>query len=76
MFGSVTTAELFTIIYIVLFRLTILGILFLFPACMICRKAGYRAWFGLGVLIPFLNFVLVYLLAFAKWPIERRIDSQ
>jgi hypothetical protein len=74
--GSTSTAEFFTIIAIVLFRLAFVGILFLLPACMICKKGGYRTWLGVGVLIPFVNFVLVYLRAFAKWPIERRLGSK
>ncbi len=42
------------------------------PACRICAKAGYSAWLGLLAVAPIANLVLLFYLAFAKWPIERR----
>jgi hypothetical protein len=74
--GAVTIAEFPTIIYITLFRLPLVRLLFLLAPCMNCKKAGCWTWFGAGVLIPLINFVLVYLLAFAQWPVARRIDFQ
>lgn len=47
------------------------GILVL-PMWRICAKAGYPGWFGLAALIPILNILLLFFLAFADWPSLRR----
>ena len=35
---------------------------------LICRKAGFPGWFGLLFLIPIVNIILLYYVAFARWP--------
>ncbi len=45
------------------------------PASRIFRKAGYPPWLGVGAMIPGLNVVLLFLLAFSTWPIERQLAS-
>jgi hypothetical protein len=42
------------------------------PAWRICSKAGYPGWLALLFLLPIANLVLLYFLAFAEWPLERR----
>jgi hypothetical protein len=49
-------------------------ILVVLPATRICAKAGYPAWLGALALLPVLNVVLAFFLAFAKWPIERQLE--
>lgn len=34
----------------------------------IARNAGYSRWLSLLLLVPFVNIVLVWMFAFAKWP--------
>jgi len=42
---------------------------FLRPSFLkICEKAGFPGTLSLLILVPFLNFVLLFWLAFAKWP--------
>lgn len=46
-------------------------VLFVWPACRICAKAGFPWYMGLMALVPLLNIVLVLILAFADWPALR-----
>ncbi len=41
----------------------------------ICAKAGFPGWYGVGVVIPMVNILLVLFLAFAEWPLERRMSG-
>lgn len=43
--------------------------------CKICAKAGYRWFLGLLMLVPIANIALGFYVAFAKWPIEQRLES-
>ena len=40
------------------------------PMWRISRKAGFPGVLGLLMLIPVLNFVLLWIFAFTKWPVE------
>ena len=42
----------------------------------IFSKVGYPGWYGLGRLVPFLNFVLLLYLGFSKWPIHKKGKEQ
>lgn len=47
----------------------ILAVLILvIPFWRIFSKAGYSGWFGLLMLIPLVNLITLYFLAFSKWP--------
>jgi hypothetical protein len=69
MFGSIGVPEL--LVLIVFLCGVVLVVL---PACRICRKAGYPAWLGVGAIVPVLNVLLLCLLGFTKWPIERELE--
>jgi hypothetical protein len=43
-----------------------------FPLWRIARKMGYPGFLGILALIPFVNIVLAYVLAFQQWPALRR----
>jgi hypothetical protein len=43
-------------------------IVFVWPAWRICARAGFPGALGLLIVVPFLNLVLLYVLAFAEWP--------
>jgi hypothetical protein len=50
----------------------IVGIIFIvWPAWRICSRAGFPGAMGLLIMIPPLNLVLLYVLAFAEWPALR-----
>lgn len=42
-------------------------------AALVAGKAGYSHWWGLAILVPVLNLVLVWYFAFSAWP--READS-
>lgn len=39
----------------------------LIPWWMIWKKAGFSPWLSLLVLVPVVNFIMLYVLAFADW---------
>jgi len=42
------------------------------PACfLIARKAGYSGWYGLLMLIPVVNLLVIYVFALSAWPIAQ-----
>jgi hypothetical protein len=47
------------------------AILFVWPMCRICSKAGFPWPMGLLAAVPLLNLVLLFVLAFAEWPALR-----
>ena len=70
MFGSLGMGELLVIMLIVV----LLGIGFL-PWFMIYKKAGYSPAMGCLMFIPLVNIIMLYVLAFSQWPIERELQS-
>ncbi|MDD5563030.1 MAG: hypothetical protein PHQ91_04890 [Thermoanaerobaculaceae bacterium] len=67
MFGHLGFPEVALICLTALF----VGLLFLLPACLVCRKAGYPAWLGVAAIVPVANILLLWFLALAKWPVDR-----
>ncbi len=45
--------------------MAVLGVV---PFWMICSKAGFPGWISLLILVPMLNVVLLFFIAFAEWP--------
>lgn len=45
------------------------------PAWRICQRTGYSGWLGLLILVPLLNLGLLYFIAFANWPAEKKQGS-
>jgi hypothetical protein len=46
------------------------------PAWRICSRAGFPGALGLLIMVPLLNLVLLYVLAFAEWPALRNQKSR
>jgi len=40
----------------------------LFPTAKILRKAGYSGWWCLFAFVPFLNWIMLWVFAYASWP--------
>jgi hypothetical protein len=40
----------------------------------IARKAGYKPAYSLLMLIPFVNFIMILIFAFSRWPVEEERD--
>ena len=43
--------------------------------CKIFSKAGFSWALGLLMLVPIANIVMLFVLAFAEWPIQRELRS-
>ncbi len=51
-----------------LFGMVIMAVLIVVPFWRICSKAGYPGPLSLLMLLPIANLILLYFLAFARWP--------
>jgi hypothetical protein len=40
---------------------------------VVCRRAGYSAWWGLLTLVPVVNVFMLCVLAVRPWPLEREL---
>lgn len=56
------------LVFMPLFLLGIAAIM-LIPYWVIWKKAGFSPWFSLLMLVPMLNFVMLYVLAFSEWKV-------
>jgi uncharacterized membrane protein YhaH (DUF805 family) len=54
----------------------IIGLIFtvvmFIPYVMIIRKAGYSGWWVLILFVPIVNFIMLWVFALARWPVEER----
>ena len=58
------------------FELIVIVFVLLIPAMLawrICSKTGFPGGLGLLMLVPVANLILLCVLAFAEWPIEREL---
>lgn len=53
----------------------VITIVLVVPYWKIFSKAGFSGWLSLTLLIPFVNLLVPYYLAFSKWPIHKEIDK-
>ncbi len=42
------------------------------PSWRIFEKVGYPGWYGLGMVIPLVNVILLLFLAYSEWPALKR----
>lgn len=49
--------------------------LVVWPFWRIFAKAGFSGWFSLLMLVPMINLIALYVLAFADWPNLGRADG-
>ena len=52
-----------------------MAVIAVLPFWMISSKAGFPGWISLAILIPVLNVILLFFLAFAEWPALRRVSG-
>jgi hypothetical protein len=41
------------------------------PFWRICARAGYSPWLSLLIVIPLVNVIFIYFLAFSAWPSQK-----
>jgi hypothetical protein len=49
--------------------LLILVVIVMIPYWMIWKKAGFSPWLSLLMLVPMVNFIMLYVLAFSEWKV-------
>lgn len=52
------------------------AILFVIPAWRICQRTGYPGALGILVLIPIVNLLFLYFIAFAAWPADKAVQRE
>jgi uncharacterized protein (DUF983 family) len=50
----------------------IIGALIVIPFWVIFEKAGYSKWLSLLMVVPVVNIIAIYYLAFSEWPSLQR----
>ncbi len=50
----------------------IVALMVIWPICRIVSKAGYSGAWGLLAVVPLVNIIALWALAFMAWPNERR----
>ena len=45
------------------------AVILIIPYWLIWKKAGFSPWFSLLMFIPFVNFIMLYVLAFSEWKV-------
>ena len=55
--------------------LLILAINFI-PVVLILRKMGFSGWLSLVVLVPLGGYVMLWVLAFIRWPVEHKVAAR
>ncbi len=51
----------------------VMAAVFLIPFWRICSKAGFSGWLSLFMLIPLVNLLFLYFLAFSDWPTHKKL---
>jgi hypothetical protein len=57
------------------FTVAIIAVIAALVYCKIFSKAGYHWAMGLLMLIPVANLIMLLVLAFSEWPIEREVKA-
>ncbi|PHS76301.1 MAG: hypothetical protein COB19_00385 [Porticoccus sp.] len=52
----------------------VIAIVVVIPAWRICQRTGYPGWLGITILIPIVNLLFLYFIAFANWPTDKLED--
>ena len=69
--GPIGLPELLAIGFVLVFG----GIVVILPFWMIFSKAGFSGWMSLTQIIPIVNVIALFYLAFAEWPIHRDLAA-
>jgi hypothetical protein len=49
-------------------HMLVFGIVLIIPFWQLFSKAGYSGWWSLLMIVPLVNVVTLYVLAFSPWP--------
>ena len=54
------------------FTMLLGAVMIVLPFWRIFAKAGFSGWLSLLMIVPMVNLIALYVLAFSDWPIARR----
>jgi uncharacterized protein (DUF983 family) len=57
------------------FGMLVIGLLVVVPLWRICARLGFPGWLSLAAFVPLANVLLLYYLAFADWPLDRKAEA-
>jgi hypothetical protein len=49
----------------------VIALIIIWPSSRIVRRAGLPSWLAIFAVVPLLNLVLLYVVAFTRWPGEQ-----
>jgi hypothetical protein len=49
-------------------HMLVLGLVLIVPFWQLFSKAGYSGWWSLLMIVPLVNLIALYVLAFSSWP--------
>ena len=53
-------------------HMVILGLILITPFWPLFSKAGYSGWWSLLMIVPLVNLITLYVLAFSSWPSSKK----
>jgi hypothetical protein len=57
-------------------HMLVIGLILIIPFWQLFSKAGYSGWWSLLMIIPLVNLIALYVLAFSSWPVLSRRDQE
>jgi len=59
------------------FHMLVIGLILIIPFWQLFSTAGFSGWWSLLMIIPLVNLIALYVLAFSSWPsLGRRGEGQ
>jgi uncharacterized membrane protein YhaH (DUF805 family) len=49
-------------------HMLVIGLILIIPFWQLFAKAGYSGWWSLLMIVPLVNLIALYVLAFSSWP--------
>lgn len=49
----------------------LVAIVVVIPVWRICQRAGYPGWMAILILVPAVNLIFLYFIAFSDWPADK-----
>jgi uncharacterized membrane protein YhaH (DUF805 family) len=74
-YPQITPVFAIVLAFLVAFVVMVILAIKLLICCKIFSKAGYSWALGLLMLIPIVNIIMAFFLAFADWPVRRELRS-
>jgi len=58
-------------------HMLVIGLILIIPFWQLFAKAGYSGWWSLLMIVPIVNLIALYVLAFSSWPaLSKRGEGQ